>query len=234
MGKLPTEVQDQLLTEISDLEGAGTDAAARPAPAVLNGVIESAAARFGEIEVRPAGPAELAAARALFRRGGVGFPAELISDQPLQASVEALNRLKVASPRAAEMRGIPRQGWWTETDALDKAVRMRVNGAHWTEIGRALGISGESARRGVVNYGDVDPALTRRTPRRLWTPEELATAVALRAEGRRWSDIAVLIGRSSGKAVWQAIRAERHAAELTEDLRSRARSGRDSQKPPGL
>lgn len=51
------------------------------------GVIEAAAVGFGEIVVRPAGPAELVAARTLFHRGGVGFPPELIGAQPLQAAV---------------------------------------------------------------------------------------------------------------------------------------------------
>lgn len=232
--KLPRAVQDQLVAEIGELEQAGRGAAAT-APAMLTGVVEAAAARFGKIAVHPVGPAELAAARALFRRGGVGFPPELIGDQPQRPAVDALNRLKAASPGSAETRGLPRQGWWTETDALDKAVRMRVSGANWTEIGRTLGVSGESARRGLVNYGDVDPALTRRTPRRLWTPEELATAASLRAEGRRWSDIAVLIGRSNGKAVWQAVHAdERRKTGSADSSMPRVKSGGSRPPAPGL
>jgi hypothetical protein len=54
----------------------------------------------------------------------------------------------------------------------------------------------------------------RRQPLR--APEELATVAALREAGRRYSDIAVLIGRPNGKAVWQAVRAARSRAEAIE------------------
>lgn len=232
--ELPTKVQDQLLTEISDLDQTGPTAA--PAPAVLAGAIEAAAARFGEIAIRPASQTETEAARALFHRGGAGVPPQLIGEQPVTIVVETLNRLKAASPRPAQTRGLPRQGWWTETEALDRAVRMRVNGANWKEIGQALGgVSGESVRSGVERYGDVDPALTRTTPHRLWTQEELATVAELRAAGRRYCDIAVLIGRSSGKAVSQAVLAAVHRNAVSpDDFTLRTKSGGENPPSPGL
>lgn len=203
-GKLPAEVVELLKAEV-DQPQARPSTAARVSVSLADPA-EAAAATFGAAVIGPAGPAEIAAARALFHRGAVGFPPGMIGEHSLQNVKESLARLKDATPRSGQTRGLPRQGWWDDKDDLERAVRLRMEFATWTEIGQQLGVTAERAKYGVEHYGNLDPVFTRarRTMMR-WTPEEVATAAALAAKGRSWDDIAVLIGRSSGNAVRQAV-----------------------------
>jgi len=223
--KLPAQVIELLKAQVRETT---TRPSADPrTPVSLANPAEAAAARFGAPVIGLAGPAQFEAARALFRRGAVAFPPGLVGDQPLRTITEALARLKDATPRSGQTRGLPRQGWWDDKDTLERAVRRRMELATWTQIGQELGVSADRAKYGVQHYGNLDPVFTQTRPMMLrWTPEEIATAAALRAKGRSWNDIAVLIGRSNGHAVRQAVQsADRRRAE-PED------SDRPSRRPP--
>lgn len=203
-GKLPAEVFNLLKAEVNQPQ-ARPSTAARVSVSLANPA-EAAAARFGAAVIGPVGPAEIAAARALFHRGAVTFPPGMVGEQSLQIVTRALARLKNTAPRSGQTRGLPRQGWWDDKDDLERAVRLRMEFATWAEIGRQLGVTAERAKYGVEHYGNLDPVFTRARPTMMrWTPEEVATAAALAAKGRSWDDIAVLIGRSSGSAVRQAV-----------------------------
>lgn len=211
--KLPAKVFELLKAEVSQSEA--VESQARPSTSErisvsLANTAEAAAASFNAAVIGPAGPAEIAAARALFRRGAVAFPPGIVGEQSLQAITEALARLKDATPRSGQTRGLPRQGWWDDKDDLERAVRLRMQFATWKEIGQQLGVTADRAKYGVEHYGNLDPVFTQARPAvPRWTPEELATAAALRANGRSWDDIAALIGRPNGNAVRQAV----HAAD---------------------
>lgn len=212
--KLPAPAQDLLLAEVAQ-----TGLQTRPTDAHIENTLptpdEAAAVRFATTVIHPARPADFQAARVLFHRGGTAMPPGLISGQLLEPVAEALSRLKKATPRAGQTRGLPSQGWWNDKATLDHAAQLRMNGAYWTQIGRELGVSPDLARYGLRHYGELDPTFTKSRPMRRWTSQELAAATALRAKGRDWNDIAVLIGRSSGKAVRAALQTANLPTEAT-------------------
>jgi hypothetical protein len=221
--KLPARIRDLLVAQLDEPRLQSRTHAHRPDVALF-GPVDAAANLFGAPAIRPAGAVEFEAAQALFRRGGAAFPPSLIGDQPIEALTMALGRLKKASPLAEQTRGLPRQGWWTDKATLDRAVKLRMDGAGWTQIGRELGITASRARRGLRGHGDLDPVFTRPKPSRPWTAQELATVAALRAKGHGWNDIAALIGRPSGGAVRGAVRNAARKAEPAEPARALART----------
>jgi hypothetical protein len=175
---------------------------------------EAAADAFGTTPVRSPSEADLEYARALFSRGGVVLPAQVLHDLPETDAVEAsLRALHRANKRRGEMRAHPRQQpYWIDDQQRDRAVEMRKRGMSYRAIGKELDMPEDRVASGLREDSAIPAELVRKIDRPEWTEERLRVAAYLRSQGHTYQQIAAVFGYSTGQTIRYALTV--HASEL--------------------